>query len=155
MSKILNFECVGLENGEKFPIEYTGRGEDKSPEFILHNLSPEAKTIAIIMDDIKHPIFGIFNHWIIWNIPAQKVIPGAIPHGKIVPSLGNACQGIGYGRHRYAGPKPPRGSHHAYRFVIYALDSHITLKDRAKKKHLLEAIKPHILQEGRMIGMFE
>ncbi len=155
MNNTLNFECVGLVNGARFPIEYTGRGEDKSPQFILHNLSPEAETIAIIMDDIKHHIFGTFNHWVIWNIPAQAIIPGAIPHGKIIPSLGNARQGIGYGRYKYAGPKPPKGKQHIYKFVIYTLDSHITLKDRAKKKHLLEAIKPHILQQGEITGVFE
>ncbi len=155
MNKTLDFECVGLINGDRFPIEYTGRGEDKSPKFILHNLSPEAKTIAIIMDDIKHHIFGTFNHWVIWNIPAQDIIPGAIPYGKMIPSLGNARQGIGYGRYKYAGPKPPKGKQHVYKFVIYALDSHITLKDRAKKRHLLEAIKPHILQRGEITGVFE
>ena len=58
----LQFECKELKEGERFPLKYTGRGEDKSPEFIIHNLSPDAKTIAIIMDDIKHHLFGIFNH---------------------------------------------------------------------------------------------
>lgn len=44
---LLEFSIVGLENGGKFPIEYTGRGKDISPEIIIHNLSPKAKTIAI------------------------------------------------------------------------------------------------------------
>ncbi len=155
MNKTLNFEGVGLVNGERFPIEYTGRGEDKSPKFILHNLSPEAETIAIIMDDIKHHIFGTFNHWVIWNIPAQEIIPEAIPHGKIISSLGDARQGIGYGRYKYAGPKPPKGKQHVYKFTIYALDSYITLKDRAKKRHLLQAMEGHILQQGEITGVFE
>ena len=29
---VLEFECVGMDNGGKFPIEYTGRGQDISPE---------------------------------------------------------------------------------------------------------------------------
>lgn len=32
---VLEFECVGMDNGGKFPIEYTGRGQDISPEFII------------------------------------------------------------------------------------------------------------------------
>ncbi len=31
---LLEFSIVGLENGGKFPIEYTGRGKDISPEII-------------------------------------------------------------------------------------------------------------------------
>jgi phosphatidylethanolamine-binding protein (PEBP) family uncharacterized protein len=73
----------------------------------------------------------------------------------VLPELGNAVQGIGYGRHKYAGPKPPRGKQHAYKFTIYTLNSDIILKDSAKKKHLLKAIKPHILQQGEITGVFE
>ena len=151
----LHFECLGLAEGGIFPIEHTGRGEDKSPEFIIHNLSPDAKTIAITMDDIKHQLFGIFNHWVIWNIPAQNRIPGGIPAGKTVSGLGNAMQGKGYGRFRYAGPKPPKGKQHAYKFTIYVLDNEITLQNGAKKKHLLKAIAPHIIQQGEITGLFE
>lgn len=32
---VLDFECVGMDNGGKFPIEYTGRGQDISPEFVI------------------------------------------------------------------------------------------------------------------------
>lgn len=109
----------------------------------------------MIMDDIKHPLFGVYNHWVIWNIPAQARIPGNIPAGKLVPSLGNAVQGIGYGRHRYAGPKPPRGTQHIYKFTVFALDSNIELKNSARKRHLLKAIEPHILQKGEITGIFE
>jgi len=151
----LQFECIGLKDGGKIPLRHTGRGEDVSPEFVIHNLASNAKTIAIIMDDIKHHIFGTFNHWVIWNIPAQDRIQGCIPNGKVLPGLGNAMQGVGYGRHKYAGPKPPRGKQHEYKFTIYALDCEITLKNNARKKHLLEAIKPHIIQQGSITGVFE
>lgn len=155
MNTNLQFKCTGITEGQKFPLQHTGRGEDQSPEFILDNLSPDAKSIAIILDDIKHPLFGIYNHWVIWNIPALERIPGNIPAGKVVPSLGNAIQGIGYGRHKYAGPKPPRGKRHAYQFTIFVLDSTIALKENAKKKQLLNAIKPHIIQQGELTGVFE
>lgn len=155
MQDILEFECVGLKDRKKFPIEYTGRGKDNSPEFILHNLSPNAKTIAIILDDVKHHLFGVYNHWLIWNIPAQSKIHGSIPAGKKVPSLGEAMQGKGYGRYKYAGPKPPKGKQHEYKFTIYTLDAKIDLNNNAKKKQLLQAIEPHIIQVGEVTGVFE
>ena len=76
---VLVFECRNMRNGEKFPVENTGRGEDRSPEFIIKNLSPYAKTIAIILEEIKHPIFKDFAHWLIYDIPAREKIGGAIP----------------------------------------------------------------------------
>lgn len=151
----LLFECIGMKNGGKFPIENTGRGQDISPEFIINNLSSDAKTLAIILEDIKHPLFKNFTHWLIWNIPATKKIDKAIPGGKIVTSLGNARQGIGYGWCKYAGPKPPKGQQHLYRFTIYALDSEIDLPFPPTKRNFIKRAKGHILQLGTVVGKFE
>ena len=152
---VLIFECNNMKNGETFPVENTGRGQDRSPEFIIKNLSPHAKTLAIILEDIKHPIFKNFTHWLIFNISAREKIDGAIPGGKIVSGLGNARQGIGYGLYRYAGPKPPRGKQHLYRFTIYALDSEIDLPFPPTKRNFIKRAKGHILQLGTVVGKFE
>ena len=151
----LLFECKGMEDGDKFPKVNTGRGQDISPEFLIKNLSPFAKTLAVTLEDIKHPLFNNFTHWIIWNIPACEKIDGAIPCGKIIPSLGNARQGIGYGVYRYAGPKPPNGRQHLYRFTIYALDSKIDLKFPYTKSIFIKKAKGHIVQQGSIVGEFE
>ncbi len=152
---VLIFECSNMKNGEKFPIEYTGRGKDHSPEFIIKNLSPRAKTLAIILEDIKHPIFKDFTHWLIFNIPAREKIDGAIPEGKIVSDLGNARQGIGYGLYRYAGPKPPKGRQHLYRFTIYALDREIDLTGIPTKSRFMKIARKHMIQQGSIVGKYE
>ena len=41
----LIFSLPDFRNGNKFPIEYTGRGEDLSPEIVIENLSDNAKTL--------------------------------------------------------------------------------------------------------------
>ncbi|MDE7170545.1 MAG: YbhB/YbcL family Raf kinase inhibitor-like protein [Oscillospiraceae bacterium] len=150
----LEFTCTGMENGGKFPTENTGRGQDISPEFVLRNLSPRAKTLAVTLEDLSHPIKN-FTHWIIWNIPAADRIKSGIPAGSRVPELGGACQGIGYGFHRYAGPKPPKGKTHTYRFTLYALDCELELSAHSMKKAFLQKAKGHILQKGCMTGEFE
>ena len=151
----LLFECVGLKAGGKFPIENTGRGQDVSPEFLVKNLSPAAKTLAITLEDIRHPLFKSFTHWLIWNIPATEKIAGAIPDGRIVPNLGNARQGLGYGWYKYAGPKPPKGNQHLYRFTIYALDQEIELPFLPTKGRFIKRAKEHIIQQGNIIAEFE
>lgn len=151
---ILEFECIGLKPNGKFPIENTGRGEDISPEFIIKNLSPLAKTLIITLEDLSHPIKK-FTHWIIWNIPATDKIPKAISSGKTVSALDNAVQGIGYGFHRYAGPKPPKGNSHKYCFSIYVLDCTLNLKAFSTKRKVLTNANGHIIQQGNICGYFE
>ena len=151
---ILEFTCIGIENNGKFPLENTGRGQDISPEFFIKNLSSRAKTLAITLEDLSHPIKN-FTHWLIWNIPATNQVKSRISAGSHVAELGGACQGIGYGFHRYAGPKPPKGKTHTYRFTVYALDCEIQLSVHSMKRAFLKKAEGHILQKGSMTAKFE
>lgn len=147
----LDFQCSAFDEQGSFRIEYTGYGQDLSPEFIINNLSPAARTLAVTLEDLSHPIKG-FTHWVIWNIPAAGRIPAGLPKGK---SIGNdAVQGLAYGWHRYAGPKPPTGKAHTYRFTLYALDCTVDLDPNNFKKRFLQAIQGHILQKGEATGTF-
>lgn len=153
-NNILEFECLGIKDSGKFAIENTGRGEDVSPEFIISNLSPDAKTLVITLEDLSHPIKN-FTHWVVWNIPATDKIPKAVPYGKYVSILKGAVQGIGYGFHRYAGPKPPKGKSHKYCFTIYALNCELDLKASSTKRKVLSTASGHIIQQGKTYGYFE
>ncbi len=143
-----NFKDKGL-----IPIENTGYGKDCSPELILSGLSKKTVSIAIIMDDMGHPI-PAYNHWVIWNLPPAPVIPGCIPHGERVELLNGAIQGVGYGKNGYKGPKPPFNWSHVYHFNIYALDCIIDLPGTARKRKLLKAMQGHILQHAVLSGHY-
>ena len=151
---VLEFTCTGIEDGGIFPVENTGRGLDVSPEFVIKNLSSNAQTIAITLEDLSHPIKN-FTHWIIWNIPEADRIKAEIPPGANVPGMGGIRQGIGYGLHKYAGPKPPKGKTHTYRFTVYALDCEIELSIHSTKRAFLRKAEGHILQKGSIISSFE
>jgi len=75
------------------PEQFTGNGEDRSPQLVFANLSEEAVSIAVIMDDLDVPIVGVYNHWTIWNIPPQNLIPEGIPHGGHRWGTGRRCSG--------------------------------------------------------------
>ena len=152
--KILHFEFVGIKDSGVFPLANTGRGRDVSPEFVIHNLAPGAQTLIITLEDLSHPIKN-FTHWVIWNIPAMVKIPAAIPARNTVAELGNAIQGVAYGWHRYAGPKPPKGKRHKYRFTIYALDCRLDLGAFATKRKVLKMAAGHIVQQGSICAYFE
>lgn len=149
----LKFSLPDFTDGDTFPVDHTGRGKDISPEIVIENLSESAKTLAVTLEDISHPIKN-FTHWVIWNIPAESMIEKAIPKGKNVAGTG-AVQGMAYGMHRYAGPKPPRGKKHIYRITVYSLDCSLDLSANRMKKHLLKTAETHILQKGSLEYSFE
>lgn len=153
-NKLLLFQCSAIDAQGQFRPEHTGYGQDISPSFTVENLSANAKTLAITLEDLSHPIKG-FTHWVIWNIPATHQIPEGIPAGADVATLQPAKQGLAYGWHRYAGPKPPKGANHLYRFTLYALDGEVDLPALAFKKHFLKKAAGHILQQGEVTGEYQ
>jgi Raf kinase inhibitor-like YbhB/YbcL family protein len=151
----LNITSEAFEDGGMIPAKYTGRGENISPSLKLDAIDPKAKTTALIMDDIDHPL-GIYNHWVIWNIPASfGEIPEGIPREEVVSSLGNAVQGKSQygGKHYYRGPLPPFGTHD-YIFKVYVLNKTLDLESDAGKAELQRAMEGHILQYGELTGKF-
>ena len=151
----INLEVTSnaFKENESIPVIYTGKGKDITPQLNLGSIDDKAKTIAVIMDDLDHPL-GVFNHWVIWNIPARyNPIPEGIPKKKVVHSLGNAVQGKSeYGKkHYYRGPKPPFGTHE-YIFKVYVLDIELDLDKNSGKKELQKAMDGHILQYGTVTG---
>ncbi len=151
--KKLTVTSPAFDEGGLIPVKYTGHGEDHSPELRLEGLSDNAVSIAIIMNDMDHPI-PAYNHWVIWNLPPLSVIPTQIPHGACVSSLENAVQGLGYGKHQYRGPKPPFHWSHVYQYNVYVLDCLLDLPPTARKRDLLAAMKGHILQQAALTGHY-
>ncbi len=142
-------------DGGPLPARHTGFGEDVSPAFTLRDLDARAAALAIVMDDLDIPLLPAYTHWLIWNLPPLAHVPEALPHGETLPGFGDARQGIGYGRHRYRGPKPPlfEWRRHRYVFRFYALDARLTLPADARKGALLRAMDGHILQQGCIMGV--
>lgn len=141
--------------GGDIPRRYSGRGEDRSPPLTLHGLSPEAKTLALTLDDASHPLFGVYCHWLLWDLPPMAQIPEGVPAGARVPGLDGARQGMAYGRHCYRGPKPPLAARHRYTYTVYVLDGALDLPPTARKRDLLAAMEGHVLQLAVLTGYFQ
>ena len=137
-----------FEDGGMLPVQFTGYGEDVSPELILENLSEDAKTIAVSFCDEDMPFTDEYCHWVCWNIPVADHIPQGLPAGATIEEPFHAVQGIGYGRHKYRGPKPPFHSKHNYHFTVYVLDTELDLPSSATLKDVKRAMAGHIIQEA-------
>lgn len=143
----MNIDTVAFEHGKPIPQKFTCQGEDVSPELILRDIPTNAKSLVLIVDDPDAPS-GTFDHWIVWNIPAdtKKLSEGV--------SLGQ--QGTnGFGKLGYKGPCPPPGKAHRYFFKLYALDSLLKLPEGSTKKQVEKAMEGHIIGNAELIGTYQ
>ncbi len=90
---------------------------------------------------------GTWDHWLVWNLPPTTEIPeGSLPEG--------ASEGVNsWGNNNYGGPCPPSGTHR-YFFKLYALDQKLDLPSSTKKEELEAALKPHLLDEAILMGLY-
>lgn len=141
-----------FKNGEHIPSRYTCNGENISPPIGWTGAPKETKSYTLIMDDLDAP-GGVFNHWVIFDIPTIE--SGLQEH---VPAVGRLSNGAVQGRNDfgeigYGGPCPPSGTHH-YVFHLYALDMLLNLQPGATKQNVLTAMRGHILAEAQLTGLY-
>ena len=137
-----------FENQGNIPAKYTCDGENVNPPLKIENVPKEAKSLALIFDDLDAPK-GSYVHWILWNISPEttEIKENSIPAG--------AVQGMnGFKKQRYGGPCPPTRPHR-YVFRFYALDIHLDLKPEMTKKDLEKAIEGHVIQKAQIMGSFK
>ena len=98
-------------------------------------------------DDPDAPV-GTWDHWIVFNIPptTTRIIKGEEPIG-----IGGKNS---WGRTGYGGPCPPLGVHR-YLFKLYALDTMLSLKEKASKKEIESAMQGHIIAKTELIGLYK
>lgn len=142
----MKIRSTSFEHGKPIPKKFTCQGENVSPELSFHEVPPDAKSLALIVDDPDAPS-GTFDHWIAWNTPAGSK---GFPEGAVLPHQGKN----GYGKTGYKGPCPPPGKPHRYFFKLFALDAILTLPEGASKNEVECAMEGHILAKAELIGTF-
>lgn len=137
-----------FKNNEKMPAKYTCDGENINPPLEFVDVPKEARSLVLIVDDPDAP-GGIFVHWTVFNVNPRTV---TIDEDSVPP---DGVQGMSdSGEPEYHGPCPPSGVHH-YVFKLYALDTNLTLRERATKKEIEEAMKGHILEKAEITGLYK
>lgn len=138
--------------GSELPAEFTCDGENVSPPLAWENVSGQAKSLVLILED-PDSSGGIFAHWVVFNIPpsvkgfARAMRRGSLPAGTIEGSNS-------FGKTGYGGPCPPRGKPHHYHFRIYAVDMPASTS-RVSRTEILRAIGGHILDEGDLMALYQ
>ncbi|MFH1281831.1 MAG: YbhB/YbcL family Raf kinase inhibitor-like protein [Candidatus Omnitrophota bacterium] len=134
-----------FKDSQFIPVKFSCEGEDVNPELMIGDISPEAKSLALIVDDPDAPM-GTWVHWVVFDIP---LIPGIAENS--IPGI----QGVNSaGGKNYHGPCPPSGVHR-YLFKIYALDTVLNLKAGISKEQLEKAMQGHILASAQLLGLYK
>lgn len=135
-------------SGQPIPAKYTCDGQDISPPLQWYDAPKDTQSFALIMDDPDAPA-GDWVHWLLFNLPAdlQEVAEkAALPQGS---ETGKNS----WGRFKYGGPCPPRGTHR-YFFKLYALNTTLNRAAGNSKAHLLKAMEGHILAQAELMGTY-
>lgn len=141
-----------FDNGGVIPLEYTGYGQDVSPQLLWKNPPAGTQSFALICEDPDAP-GGEFIHWVVYDIPADRCeLPRGISREAVV---GGVCQGRNdFGSIGYRGPMPPPGRGHRYFFRLFALDTVLGLEPPVTAAELRSAMKGHILGEAGLFGVY-
>ena len=141
---VLTVGSPSFINGGDIPVEFTCQGEGINPELTVKGIPKTTRTLALVLEDPDAP-GGIFDHWVVFNIPPLEKIDEDSSPG----SIGRNSKG----NNNYHPPCPPTGSHH-YIFKIFALDSLVYLDENAGKEAMLAAMESHVLAYGELTGLY-
>ena len=146
----LTLTSQAFEHNGKIPLQYTCDGQNINPQLSIEGVTPDAKSLVLIMDDpdAVKPAGKVWDHWIVWNIPVTttEIVEGEEPQG--IHGIGSS------GNSEYRGPCPPDGEHH-YFFKLYTLGIELSLAEGATKEEVEQSMEGHILDQTELIGLYE
>jgi len=142
------------QNGA-IPKVHTCQGADRSPALTISDVPPNAKSLALIVDDPDAPDPKApkmtWVHWVLYNLPADtRELPegaGDLPKGTLPGK--NDWKRTGYG-----GPCPPIGRHR-YFLKLYALDVMLPDLHGPNKAELETAMNGHIVAKAELVGTYQ
>lgn len=137
------------------PARYTCDQSDLSPPLAWSGIPPQAKSLALIVDDPDAPDPAApqrtWVHWVLYNIPTH--ITGLAEGVKELPT--DTREGLNdWQRTGYGGPCPPIGRHR-YFFKLYALDQSLDLAGTPSKTELEQAMHGHMLAQAVLVGTYQ
>ncbi len=147
----MKLESSAFSNEGYIPRKYTCNGENINPPLEINDVPGGTKSLALIMydPDVPHSIRedGTWNHWLFWNLdPSTK----GIEEGKEPDAVHGVTTS---GTLTYVGPCPPDGEHR-YFFVLYALDTKLSLPEGATREELEREMNGHILARSELMGRY-
>lgn len=144
----INVSSNAIAPNRPIPREYSGYGENVSPQLKLTGVPVDAQLLAIVVDDPDAPN-GTFTHWTAWDIQNTNEIPRGADIKKMKGTQGKNDAGT----NGYTGPKPPSGTHR-YRFRIFALKEKLGLPHGAPPADVWKALEGKVRAWGELTATY-
>jgi Raf kinase inhibitor-like YbhB/YbcL family protein len=148
----MQLESPAFPNEGLIPKKYACDGEKVNPPLVFLEVPAGTKTLALTMEDPDVPRSlrpdGMFDHWIIWNIPANT--KGILENSTVPGIIGLNSRGT----LEYVPPCPPDREHRYY-FRLFALDASFQLSPTTNKMDLLKAIEGHVIESAELMGRYD
>jgi Raf kinase inhibitor-like YbhB/YbcL family protein len=144
--RTIELRSPAFEFGQKLPPG------PKSPPLEWTGVPVEAKTLALIVQDVDVPLIRPLTHAIAYAIdPATTALEAGALDGAHLTMGHN-----GSGRRGYITPAPiPGHGPHRYVFTLFAVDYVPRFDQPPTKGRLLDAIAGHVIALGELMGTLE
>ena len=143
---VFTLHAANVSDSSILPIAYTCAARmPSSPPISWDNVPDGTKTLTLIMEDPDAPS-GTFTHWIVFNIPPERMnLPADV--GGVKEIGGGGQQGSSSaGERGYYPACPPVGSRHRYIFTLYAVDYTMGLPT-ADRDSINRMLNDHVIGE--------
>lgn len=151
----LKLTSIAFAHGGEISSKYTCEGQDISPPLAWSGVPPNAKSLALIVDDPDAPDPAApkvtWVHWVLYNIPTSV---SALPEAAKQLPAGTLSGLNDWHRTGYGGPCPPIGRHR-YFHKLYALDTVLPDLDSPSKAVIEAQMKGHIIAQAELVGTYQ
>jgi len=146
----LELSSPAFDDGARIPDEYGYAEANTNPPLDIVGVPDDAESLALVVDDpdAEEPAGNVCDHWVVWNIPADS---STIPEDW-TPAAATEGQND-YGETGWGGPNPP-DREHTYRFLLYALDTTLSLSPSATKDDVYDAASGHVVSKAELNGTY-
>lgn len=153
----LQITSPAFTDGGEIPRVHTCDGADTSPALEWRGVPPEAKSLALIVDDPDAPDPAApkmtYVHWVLYDLPPTATGLPSAPGSEPELPAGTREGTNDWKRTGYGGPCPPIGRHR-YFFKLYALDAVLGDRGAMTKQELEAAMRNHVIAEAQLMGTY-
>jgi len=159
MGYSLRVSSPAFADRRPMPVRFTQDGDSLCPPLQWEGLPPQTQSSVLLVEDADIPSFRPLVHLIVHSIPPDvtELAEGEIPLRLVGrSSRGYACGRNSLGRPGWTAPTPSPGhGPHRYAFQVFALDARPSFPYPPGRSLLMRTIRPHIIAQGRTIGIYE